>query len=65
MDDRLEVLSYLSDVEHRYLFRPRPAEVDAYRRFLDDIQVVDSWPALVEAITGAGRGDGSGGEGAV
>ncbi|MFD0787527.1 hypothetical protein ACFQZ8_26800, partial [Micromonospora azadirachtae] len=29
VDDRLEVLGYLDSVPHRFLFRPRPAEVAA------------------------------------
>jgi hypothetical protein len=50
VDDRLEVLSYLDAVPNRYLFRPRADEVDAHRRFLAYVQVVDSWTELVQAI---------------
>jgi hypothetical protein len=51
VDDRLEVLSYMRSVDHRYLFQPRPAEVAPYRQHLTSVTTVDSWPDLVEAVT--------------
>jgi len=53
VDDRLEVLSYLTTVAHRFLFRPRPAEVAAYAQHLADVRRVESWPELVAALDAA------------
>lgn len=50
VDDKLEVLSYLSSVPHRFLFRPRPAEVAAYAEHLSAVHPVASWPELVAAL---------------
>jgi hypothetical protein len=50
VDDKLEVLSYLSSVPHRFLFRPRPAEVAAYAEHLSAVHQVASWPELVAAL---------------
>ncbi|MEH0936575.1 hypothetical protein [Micromonospora psammae] len=52
VDDRLEVLGYLDTVPHRYLLRPRPDEVDAYRRHLPGVRQVESWPELAAALRG-------------
>ncbi|MFI7607250.1 hypothetical protein ACIBTV_19205 [Micromonospora sp. NPDC049366] len=53
VDDRLEVLSYLDSVPHRYLFRPRPEEVAAYGAHLPGVHRVESWPELVTALRGS------------
>jgi len=53
VDDRLEVLSYLDDVPHRYLFRPSDAEVAGYSEFLDRVRRVDSWNEAQAAIVSA------------
>ncbi|WBB69751.1 hypothetical protein [Micromonospora sp. WMMD812] len=52
VDDKLEVLSYLDSVPHRYLFRPRPAEVAAHAAHLPVVHRVESWPELVTALRG-------------
>ncbi|MFC0005364.1 hypothetical protein [Micromonospora siamensis] len=54
VDDRLEVLGYLDTVGHRYLFRPRPAEVVAHTAHLAGVHRVESWPELVAAFRAAG-----------
>lgn len=50
VDDKLEVLSYLTTVPHRFLFRPRPAEVAAHAQHLSDVRRVESWPDLVAVL---------------
>ncbi|KOX10556.1 hypothetical protein ADK66_09125 [Micromonospora sp. NRRL B-16802] len=50
VDDRLEVLGYLESVPHRYLFRPRPAEVDAHAALLPLVHQVRSWPELTALL---------------
>ena len=55
VDDRLEVLSYLDDVPHRYLFKPRDEEVAEFRQFLGAVQRVDSWKALRAALDPGGQ----------
>jgi hypothetical protein len=50
VDDRLEVLSYLDDVPHRYLFQPRDEEVAEFSQFLSAVQSVDSWKAVRAAL---------------
>ncbi|WP_422774401.1 hypothetical protein ACN28C_16965 [Plantactinospora sp. WMMC1484] len=52
VDDRLEVLSYLETVPHRYLFRPSEHEVHTHRAHLAAVRRVESWPELVAAIGG-------------
>lgn len=53
VDDRLEVLGYLDSVPHRFLFRPRPAEVAAHVAHLPHVQQVAGWPELVTALRGS------------
>jgi hypothetical protein len=50
VDDRLEVLSYLESVPHRYLFRPDPAEVEAFRAFLPRVRQVESWGQVLQEL---------------
>ncbi|MEH1166070.1 hypothetical protein V6V47_11865 [Micromonospora sp. CPCC 205539] len=50
VDDKLEVLGYLASVPHRYLFRPRPAQVAAYAALLPSVHRVESWPELVDLL---------------
>ncbi|MBF9132253.1 hypothetical protein I0C86_25370 [Plantactinospora sp. S1510] len=50
VDDRLEVLSYLDTVPHRFLFRPREHEVRSHQRHLAAVHRVGSWPELVTLI---------------
>jgi hypothetical protein len=55
VDDRLEVLSYLTTVPNRYLFRPHETEVQAHLAYLPAVRRVETWPELVAALAG---GDG-------
>lgn len=50
VDDRLEVLSYLTDVPNRFLFSPEPKEVAKFRQHLDCVTRVDSWSELVNLL---------------
>ncbi|MEV7330303.1 hypothetical protein [Micromonospora sp. NPDC093244] len=50
VDDKLEVLGYLDSVPHRYLFRPRPAEVAANAALLPRVHRVESWPELTALL---------------
>lgn len=50
VDDKLEVLSYLTTVPHRFLFRPRPEEVEAYAAYLPAVRRVESWAQLLVAL---------------
>jgi hypothetical protein len=47
IDDRLDVLQYLSFVPHRILFRPRPAEIAQLAHILPDVTRVESWEELL------------------
>ncbi|MFC7545308.1 hypothetical protein [Plantactinospora sp. GCM10030261] len=51
VDDRLEVLSYLTSVPHRFLFRPRDTEVAAHSIHLPGVHRVEGWAELVPALT--------------
>lgn len=46
VDDRLEVLSYLNTVEHRFLFDPVEREVQKHSRFLRFVIRTNSWEEL-------------------
>jgi hypothetical protein len=46
VDDRLEVLGYLTTVRRRYLFRPDEAEMAKHARHLPGVIVVRSWSAI-------------------
>lgn len=46
VDDRLEVLSYLETVEHRYLFDPVESEVEKHSRFRRFVTRTDTWDEL-------------------
>lgn len=50
IDDRLEVLSYLDTVSHRFLFRPNDAEVSKFAHVLHRVQRVESWNELLASI---------------
>jgi len=52
VDDKLEVLSYLTSVEHRFLFRPRAEEVAAHQEHLPAVRQVECWRALVAVLKG-------------
>jgi hypothetical protein len=51
VDDRLEVLSYLTTVQHRILFRPSEDEVRQYKASLPTVKVVQSWTEALRALT--------------
>ena len=54
IDDKLEVLSYLSAVPHRYLYRPIPREIRRYEQHLPAVRMFNDWPLLAQyIITGA------------
>jgi len=46
VDDRLEVLSYLTDVPSRYLLNSVPEEVAKYSFHLPRVKKVDSWSEI-------------------
>ncbi len=48
VDDRLEVLSYLTTVKKRYLFQPNPNEVRRYAAHLPSVTQVHSWEQVVK-----------------
>lgn len=50
IDDRLEVLGYLTSVEHRFLFRPDSNEVRRYARHLPGVYRVESWGAIISTL---------------
>ncbi len=51
IDDRLEVLSYLTTVGDRFLFRPNQAEMQKYSSFLiDRIYVVQHWQEIADQL---------------
>lgn len=51
VDDKLEVLSYLTSVKWRYLFRPRDNEIKRYAEHLQHVtKRVESWVELADCI---------------
>ena len=50
VDDRLEVLSDLTSVPTRYLFRPGPDAVAEYAHVLPDVRQVASWDELAAEL---------------
>ncbi len=48
IDDRLEVLSYLTTVANRYLFRPDIKEVGRFYGYLKNVNRVDSWQEILK-----------------
>ncbi|WP_433269083.1 hypothetical protein ACQPWR_11120 [Micromonospora vinacea] len=53
VDDKLEVLGYLDSVPHRFLFRPRRAEVAAHAALLPLVHRVESWSELTPLLRAA------------
>lgn len=51
VDDRLEVLSYMTTVKNRYLFQPEAEEVKPRKHVLSSVQVVQSWTELLDALS--------------
>ena len=54
VDDRLEVLTHLDTVPHKFLFQPREAEVAEHEDFLDQVERVGSWADALTAILRTG-----------
>ena len=52
VDDRLEVLSHLGSVPHRYLFDGRPDEIRPYAHVLPAVTPVGDWASLVDLLLG-------------
>lgn len=50
VDDKLEVLSYLTTVPNRYLFRPNQREVQRFSKTLPDVTCVESWVDLIALL---------------
>jgi hypothetical protein len=50
VDDRLEVLSYLTSVGKRYLFQPSEQEVQRFAQHLPSVMRVGSWKEIVEDL---------------
>lgn len=50
VDDRLEVLNYLSSVEYLYAFDPRKREFKKYPDILKKATIVKSWDELISLL---------------
>lgn len=50
IDDRLEVLGYLTSVPHKVLLRPNPREVERFPQFLPSVTRVQSWNEVPAAL---------------
>ena len=50
VDDRLEVLGYLSTVPNRFLFRPTDEEIAKHAASLAKVTRIDSWPELLARL---------------
>lgn len=53
IDDRLEVLSYLTSVGSLYLFQPREDEVGKFVRHIDRVRVVHAWSEIRDDLVPA------------
>lgn len=50
VDDRLEVLSYLTSVSNLFLFHPEPKEKQRFERYLDKVTTVQTWAELLPLL---------------
>ena len=50
IDDRLEVLGYLTTVPHRFLFQPNETEMARHAAHLREVRIVRSWREVAEAL---------------
>ncbi len=50
IDDRLEVLGYLTSVPNLYLFHPTAEEVEKHARHLHRVHRVESWDDVLTAL---------------
>jgi hypothetical protein len=51
VDDRLEVLGYLSSVPVRYLFQPDAKEMARHAAHLAHVRVMESWREIIADLT--------------
>ena len=52
VDDRLEVLTYLATVRHRFLFNPSPDEIARFPGAIASVTRVSGWKDLMTALRG-------------
>jgi hypothetical protein len=52
IDDRLEVLGYLTTVENLYLFQGRSKEIEKHKEHLERVVKVDNWRDVTSKILG-------------
>jgi hypothetical protein len=50
VDDRLEVLGYLTSVPNRFLFQPQANEVQRYAQHLPNVTRVESWQEVARLL---------------
>jgi hypothetical protein len=50
IDDRLEVLGYLTSVPSLFLFRPSPEEMEHFAQYLPRVRVVSAWQEVRSAL---------------
>ena len=50
VDDRLEVLSYMTSVKKRYLFQPEADEIEPRKCVLPQVQIVENWRELLRNL---------------
>ena len=51
VDDRLEVLGYLTTVSNLYLFQPNENEVKKFSRFLPRVKQMNSWQEVLNELS--------------
>ena len=54
VDDRLEVLSYMTSVKKRFLFQPEADEIEPRKHMLPQVQIVENWRELLKILTKEG-----------
>jgi hypothetical protein len=50
IDDKLEVLGYLTTVPNKFLFRGRPQEIARHTHLLPQVKQVQSWEEVLRAL---------------
>jgi len=50
VDNQLEVLSYMADVRHRYLFQPTAENIGDFAQHLMQVRTAESWTELSALI---------------
>jgi hypothetical protein len=51
VDDRLEVLSYLKSVPHKFLFKGGGRDLERHKEFLPLVCMVESWAEVLQKIS--------------